>query len=193
MHSDPYSIRLVEVDSEKRKPAEYAVRLSSHICGIKPPSLRFFEECEPSRDAIWLEEPAFAYYQNGTISVRSNLEPGQMVRSVAHEVKHAAQSQLAMRTLQWPYSDRSCERDAELFVLEHFDGLKRTASEEQARQYLNALAAKWSLPTSEKPVTTRQELTPAECRKLGEQLLARATARLIQRNGIKKPTAPEYR
>src|SRR5215831_13516987 len=130
-----YCVRLIKVNSETRKLAEYAAPIAANIIGCESPPIEFFEEVEPSRslDIIWLDQPAFGFYRDARIYLRNDLQAGQMVKSCFHETLHFHQGQKFMRTLKIPFNaDVSNERDAFLFAEQHAGDLKRTASAREA-------------------------------------------------------------
>ena len=163
--------QLVRPSPELREFTEYAARVASGILGISPPTIHFFEIVAPSRDPdlIVTEERCIGFYKNGEIYSRLDLLPGERVRNIFHEVSHAAQHKRACKTLRF-YSDEIEERTAFLFCEEHCSGLRRDASEQEARAFLAQIETRFSLEL-------RKKIAPA---------VEAASARIAQRYGIKK-------
>src|SRR5215469_18045367 len=133
--------QIIGVGPEVRAFAERTVQKASFIARIPSPTIHFFQIVEASRDPslIVTEERAFGFTLNGEIFIRTDLAPGQMVRTLFHEVAHAAESRRLCRTLEAPHSDEVNERDAWLFAEQHAGYLSRNASVREAFEFLDRL------------------------------------------------------
>lgn len=172
--------RIVRVSPKLRAFAERAAKTASGLPpGIPTPTIYFFQTIEPTRapDVIVLETRALGFYLNGEIYVRNDLLPGAMVKTVFHEVSHAAQRRTACKTLEIPYSAEAEERAAKLFCYEHLGDLKSNATTEEALDFLDRLEKRFKQQLREKCAV----------------LVAQANQRIIATNRIRAVNGWEYR
>jgi hypothetical protein len=145
--------RPVKVDPGLQEFAETAVGVASNIQGISTSPVEFFVVTSPSRDGPGLlitRGRALGFCREGTIFLRSNLKPADLVRTAFHESRHIKQIRSSRKTLQVSYSPEADERDARLFELENLNDLKNDATRDECLAFLNELEKRRSQKLREK-------------------------------------------
>jgi hypothetical protein len=174
--------RPVKVNRERQEFAEKAVRVASLIQGISPAPVEFFVVTSPSRDPDLLttQGRALGFCREGTIFLRSNLKPADLVKTAFHESRHIKQIATSRQTLKVTFSLEADERDSRLFTYEYLSDLKDSATRAECLEFLNQLEKRQSQKLREKfaPVLER---------------MSRAYASRLKSGGLKISGIIEYR
>jgi hypothetical protein len=144
--------RPVKVNPKQQELAENAVGVASNIQEISTSTVEFFVVTSPSRDPDLLTTRgrALGFCREGTVFLRSNLKPADLVKTAFHECRHIKQIRTSRETLRVSYSLEADERDAWLFTCEHLSDLKDDATHDECMAFLNQLEKRQSQKLREK-------------------------------------------